>query len=84
MDVVQVEVVDAQVCELLAGDRGDGRGRVEGIPELGDDEEVGARYEAFLDGAGEALAGFDFVAVVWGRLERELRRDGGALLGGRG
>jgi hypothetical protein len=39
---------------------------VEAVPELGDDEEVGAFHEAFFYGAGYALPGFDFVAVIWG------------------
>ena len=63
---VEVEVVDAPVGELLLADGLDPLGVVEGVPELGDEEEVGALHEAVFDGAGDALAGFDFVAVVWG------------------
>ena len=37
---------------------------VEGVPEFGDKEKVGAFDDAFFDGAGDALAGFLFVAVV--------------------
>jgi hypothetical protein len=37
---------------------------VEGLPELGDDKEIFALYEALLDRAGNALAGFDFIAVI--------------------
>lgn len=66
VDEVQVEVVDAPVGELLAGDGLDLLGVVERVPELRGDEEVFALDEAFFDGAGDALAGFDFVAVVWG------------------
>ena len=37
---------------------------VKRVPELGDQEEVGAFDYAFFDGAGDALAGFLFIAVV--------------------
>lgn len=63
---VEVEIVDAPVCELLLGDGGYARAVVEGVPELGDEEEVGALYEAVFDGSRDALAGFFFIAVVWG------------------
>lgn len=62
----EVEVVDAPVGELLFADRFDVGLVVEGVPELGDDEEVGAFAEAVFEGAGDALAAFGFVAVVWG------------------
>jgi len=61
---VEVEVVDGPVLELFLADGCDARVVVEGVPELGDEEEVGAFDEAVFDGAGDALAGFDFVAVV--------------------
>lgn len=38
---------------------------VERIPKFGHEKEVGAFDYAFFDGAGDALAGFLFVAVVW-------------------
>ena len=66
MDEVQVEVVDAPVGELLAGDGLDLLGVVEGVPELGGDEEIFALDDAFLDCAGNALTRFDFIAVIWG------------------
>ena len=65
MHDVQVEVVDAPVCELLLGDRLDLVGVVEGVPELRDDEEIFALYETFLDGAGNTLAALGFVAIIW-------------------
>lgn len=68
MHDVQVEVVNAPICELLAADGLDFVAFVEGVPELGDEEEVFALHEAVFDGAGDAFAGFFFVAVVWGRL----------------
>ena len=64
MHDVEVEVVDAPVFELFAADRLDDGVVVVGVPEFGDEEEVGALHDSFFDGAGDALAGFDFVAVV--------------------
>ena len=64
VDDVQVEVVDAPVAELLAADGLDLLAVVEGLPELADDEEIFALYEAVFDGTGYALAALDFVAVV--------------------
>jgi hypothetical protein len=37
---------------------------VEGLPELGNDEEVLALHDALLDGAGHALAALLLIAVV--------------------
>lgn len=65
MDDVEIEVVDTPVFELLFADGLDTVVVVEGVPKLGDEEEVGAFDYAFFDGAGDALAGFLFVAVVW-------------------
>ena len=65
VDDVEVEVVDTPVLELLFADRLDSVVVVEGVPEFGDKEEVGAFDYAFFDGASDALAGFLFVAVVW-------------------
>jgi hypothetical protein len=65
MDQVQVEVVDSPVLELLLGDGLDLLVVVECLPKLGDDEEVFALYKALLDGAGNTLASFDFVAVIF-------------------
>lgn len=65
---VEVEVVDAPVLELFLADGLDDGVGVVGVPEFGDEEEVGAFYDAFFDGAGDALAGFDLVAVVWGMI----------------
>lgn len=62
---VQVEVVDAQVGQLLAGDGLDPVAVVEAVPQLGDEEEVLARDDALLDGASDTLADLDLVAVVW-------------------
>jgi hypothetical protein len=64
MDQVQVEVVNSPVLELLLGDGLDLLVVVECLPELGDDEEVFALYKALLDGTGNTLASFDFVAVI--------------------
>lgn len=64
VDDVQVEVVDAPVGQLLAADGLDLLALVERLPQLADDEEVFALYEAVLDGTGYTLAALDFVAVV--------------------
>jgi len=66
VDDVQVEVVDAPVGQLLLADGLDLLALVECLPQLADDEEVFALYEAVLDGAGYTLAALDFVAVVCG------------------
>ena len=69
MHDVEIEVVDAPVFELLFADGLDAVVVVEGIPELGDEEEVFAFDDAFFDGAGDTLAGFYLVAVICGELE---------------
>ena len=65
VDDVKVEVFDAPVFELLFTDGLDSVVVVEGVPEFGDKEEVGAFDYALFDGAGDALTGFLFIAVVW-------------------
>lgn len=62
---VEVEVVDAPVLELFLANGLHAGPVVEGVPKLGDEEEVGALAEVVFEGAGDALAGFDFIAVVW-------------------
>ena len=53
------------VGELAAADGLDLVAGVEGLPQLGDDEEVVAPDEAVVDGAGDAVAALLFVAVVF-------------------
>ena len=65
VDQVEVEVVDTPVSELLADNGLDAVAVVEGVPELGDDEELLALDDALLDGAGNTLAALLLVAVVW-------------------
>ena len=65
VDEVEVEVLEAPVGELLLDDGLDALSIVEGVPELGDDEELLTGDEALLDGAGNTLAALDLVAVVW-------------------
>lgn len=65
VDDVQVEVVNAQVSQLLAGNGLDLVAVVEAVPQLGDEEEILARDQTVLDGAGDTLADLDLVAVVW-------------------
>ena len=64
VDQVEVEVVDTPVGELLADNGLDAVAVVEGVPELGDDEELLALDDALLDGAGNTLAALSLVAVV--------------------
>ena len=65
VDDVEVEVVNAPIFQLLFTDRLNSVVVVEGIPEFGDKEEVGAFDYAFFDCASDALTGFLFVAIVW-------------------
>lgn len=65
VDEVEVEVVNAPVGELLLDDGLDALGVVEGVPELGHDEELLTLHDAFRDGAGDTLAALNLVAVVY-------------------
>lgn len=64
VDEVQVEVVDTPVRKLLAADGLDLVALVEGVPQLGNDEEILALHNAFLDGTGNTLASLNLIAVV--------------------
>lgn len=64
VDQEEVKVVDLPVGELAAGDGLDALLVVEGLPELGDDEELLTLHEAVLDGAGDTLTALLLVAVV--------------------
>lgn len=64
VDEEEVKVVDLPVGELLAGDGLHLVLVVEGLPQLGDDEELLTLHEAVLDGAGNALTGLLFVAII--------------------
>jgi hypothetical protein len=64
-DQVEVKVVNTPVLELLLDNGLDLLIVVEGLPKLRDDEELLALYKTLLDGTGNTLARFDFVAVVW-------------------
>ena len=61
---VEVEVIDAPVLELLFADWRDAVVVVEGVPQLGDEEKVGALDEPVFDCPCYSLARFDFVAIV--------------------
>ena len=61
---VQVEIVDTPILQLLFANRLNPVTVVERIPELGDEKEIGTLDDAFLDGSGNSLAGFLFVAVI--------------------
>lgn len=62
---VQVEVVDTQIGQLLAGDGLNLLAVVEAVPQLGDEEEVLALDDTLLDGTSDTLADLDLIAVVW-------------------
>ena len=64
VDEEEVKVVDLPVGELAAGDGSDVFLVVEGLPELGDDEEVFTLHEAFGDGPGDAFSAFLFVSII--------------------
>lgn len=64
VDVIEVKVVDAPVSQLLAGNRLDLVTLVEGVPQLGNDEQLLTLHDTLLDGAGNTLTSLDFVAVV--------------------
>ena len=66
VDNVKVEVVNTPVGQLLAADGLDLLTLVESLPELADDKEIFALYEAFLDSASYTLTALNFVAVVCG------------------
>ena len=65
VDEEEIKVVDAPPFELLAGDGLDFVGFVEGVPEFGGDEEVGALDDAFFDGALDTLTALLFVSVIY-------------------
>lgn len=64
VDQVEIEVLETPVGKLLADNGLDAVAVVEGVPELGDDEELLALDDALLDGAGYTLAALNLVAVV--------------------
>lgn len=64
VDEEEIEVLDAPVGQLAAGDGLNLVALVEGLPELGDDEEVLTLHEAVLDGAGNTLTALLLVAVI--------------------
>ena len=61
---VEVEVVNAPILQLLLADRCHTVMVVERVPQLGNKEEIRAFDDSVLDGPGDALAGFDLIAVV--------------------
>lgn len=72
MDEVQIKVVDAPPLELLPRNGLDPLRLVEGVPELGNDEEILALDESLRDGALDALAALLLIAVVEGAVEKSV------------
>ena len=64
MDDVEVEVVNTPIFELLLADGLDFVMVVEGIPKLGDKEEIFALDYALLDSTGDTLTRLDFIPIV--------------------
>ena len=64
MDDIEIEVVDAPILKLFLADRLHTVVVMEGVPELGDEEEIGALDEAFFYGTGDALTGLLLVTVI--------------------
>jgi len=64
VDNVEVEVIDTPVLELLLADWLDALVVVEGVPELGDNEEFLALDDTFLDSASDTLTRLLLVTVV--------------------
>lgn len=64
MDVVEIEVVNAEVCELLAGNWLDAVVLGESSPKLGDDEKILALDKSILDGSCETLSRLLLVAII--------------------
>jgi len=69
---VQIKVVNAQVSELLLGNRLDLVGVVERVPELGNKEEFFTLDEAVLDSTGNTLANLLLIAVVTGTVKESV------------
>lgn len=61
---VEVKVVDLPVLQRASAGGLDVFPRVERLPDLGDDEELLALHETILDGTGNSVTAFLFVAVV--------------------
>jgi hypothetical protein len=65
VDDIEVEIVDSHVGELLAADGLDLSAFMEGVPKLGNEEELFSLYEAILNGTGDTLSGFHLIAIIW-------------------
>jgi hypothetical protein len=65
VNIVKIEVVNAEVCELLASNWLNAVVLGEGAPELGDNEEILTLYETVLDGSCETLSRLLLVTIIW-------------------
>lgn len=70
VDYVEVKIVDAPIGELFLADGRHVLFVVEGVPQLGYDEEVLTLHDSLVNGALDALAGLDLVAVVGSTVEQ--------------
>lgn len=72
MHNVEIEVVDAPVLELFLANGLHAFLVMERVPQLGDEEEVGAFHNAFFDGPSHSLPGFALVAVIFWAISCDL------------
>lgn len=61
---VEIKVVNAPILELLLADRGHVFFIVERVPQLRNEEKIGAFDDAIFDRSSYSLAGFRLVTVV--------------------
>ncbi len=64
MHDVQVKVLQTPILQLLSDHRLDTLPVVEGVPELGNDEELFTLDETILDGSSDTLTGLDLISVI--------------------
>jgi len=73
VDEEQVEVVNTPPLELLAADRLDPLGLVEGVPQFRDNEELFTLHDALVESTFHALATLLLVGVICECMSRESR-----------
>lgn len=65
VDVEKVKVLKSPVGQLLTGDWLNMLLLVEGIPKLGNDEELVTRYKTVLDSTSNTLTSLDLISVIY-------------------
>jgi hypothetical protein len=64
VDDIKIKVVNAPVFELLLAYGLDSVVVVEGVPKLGDEEEIFSLHNTLFDGTGNSLTRLDFITIV--------------------